>query len=891
MHQRSIAYLFIPILIFILHSCSSIPDKPWQELLPEETIAVYVPKQDGSIRTLLESTTGSFFDDLTSSALPILADLEVAAKQLLPLHAIAFFPAESDQLQTLWIIENKSGLMDTFRSTFARPLFVDEYSFNGKTLYKLSIENRILFALETDSRVFVSESSKALESVVSVALEEHPALTLDFSNQPDEHLYLNVGKLDKLASLYTAVKFFPLLDDAFKGLGVSPVTMQFNLDETLAFQFNGTIPLLKETGDLANAISSGNEEPELDQYIPTDAATFTLLNSKPTVRAVLNPVSPLDSALRASPRLMNELAATLGNELAFVGFAPAGLTGIGENLYIRKIKDTRALYTWIRDLSNQGLITATDNAYYIRSSYLAALIGSGLCTYETFYLGITSEGLVISPRLGLTNRVRSDRSRRRVIAYNQTYLDIRKSLGNSQSAFFYLDSRLFSGYIQHYLNQYSNLAAYTSKFEILAGLIQLSPDRSFVSYTVNGYTKKRNTQPFEEQWIAPLDGAQLTGKPVLADIGGSNRDEIVVANTMKRVVGVANDGTIYFSAETGTDTPIGSPVVYDWYGNGQKAIMVAAGNKIYAWNTTGAALPKFPFELTETITAPLLVADINRDGIPEVIVATADRKIHVLDGRGEPLRGWPATTSAEVRFKPYFDRIAGNWTLFAQADNGLYGFDALGRLYDGFPVFISAGFTSEPSTIQDGLMMGAGDGHIYRLGSDRLFLDSLNVLRNTAYDSLAPNLRLSSMYLSNAAMNAAPLNAGSLQIKTDSITIYTEPMMVHQSVNGALFVTNYSGDIRFTTNMGQPASNSSDLIVADLQKDGKPELLAVAGFGRLYAWELYRGYRYYDLPTSAIEFPVLSDLDGDGNPELIAQTRGGLRCWTLYGKVETPSSE
>ncbi len=891
MNQRSIAYLFFSVLLLLSQACSSIPDKPWQELLPEETVAVYVPKQNGSIRSLLESTTGSFFDDVTASALPILADLEVAAKQILPLHAIAFFPAESDQLQTIWIIENQSGLMDTFRATFARPLFVDEYRFKGKTLYKLSIENRILFALETDSRIYVSESSKSLETVVSVALEEYTPINLNLMNQPDEHVYINVGKLDKLANVYAAVKFFPFLDESFKGLGVAPITMQFGLDETLAFQFTGSIPLLPEKGALANAISSGNEEPELDQYIPTDAATFILLNSKPLVKPVLNPISPLDSALRTSPSLANDLAAALGNELAFVGFAPAGLTGIGENLYIRKINDTRAVYSWLRDLSNRGLISSTDNAYYFRSSALASLIGSGLCAYETFYLGVTSEGLVISPRLGLTNRVRSDRSRRRVIAYNQTYLDIRKTVGTSQSAFFYVDSRLFTGYIQHYLNPNSNLAAYTSKFEILAGLLNLSPDRNSISIQVNGYTKKRNTQPFEEQWIAPLDGAQLTGKPILADIGGSNRDEIVVANTMKRVVGVANDGTIYFSAETGTDTPVGSPVVYDWYGNGQKAIMVAAGNKVYAWNTTGAPLPKFPFELAEAITAPLLIADINRDGIPEVIVATADRQIHALDGRGEPLRGWPVITSAEVRFKPYFDRIAGNWTLFAQADNGLYGFDALGRLQDGFPVFISAAFTSEPSTIQDGLMMGAGDGHVYRLGSDRLFLDSLNVLRNTAYDSLAPNLRLSSMYLSNAAVNAAPLDVGRLQIKTDSITIYTEPMMVHQSVNGALFVTNYSGDIRFTTNMGQPASNNADLIVADLQKDGKPELLAVAGFGRLYAWELYRGFRYYDLPTSAIEYPVLSDLDGDGFPELIAQTRGGLRCWTLYGKVESPTEE
>ncbi|TNE74405.1 hypothetical protein EP331_01925 [bacterium] len=872
--------------VIFLSACSTLSDKPWNETVPENTIAIFVPEQQTTLKTLLESTTGSFFDDITASALPVLSDLEVAARKLLTVESVFFYPAESDQLQTIWVLQNESDLMDTFRSYFARPLFVDEYRFKGKVIYKLSIENRILFALETSSLMYASESSQALEAIVSTSIEDSPALTV--SSIKRNSLVLNLKQLDNLLTGYAAIKYFPLIHDGFNGFGSGTITFEEKNLESLSFSLSGAITLDGEAAPLANALSTGNEIITLDQYVPTDAATFTVLFSKPEPQPVLNPVSPLDSALRLSPSLGKELANALDNELAFVGFAPAGLTGVGENLYIRKIKDTRAVYDWLRELSRLDIISSSDNAYYIRSSYLAQLISSGLSTYETFYLGVTSEGLVISPRLGLTNRVRSDRSRRRVIAYNQTFLDIKNELGDTQSGLFYVDSRLFTSYIQSYLNPSASLAAFTSKFEILAGALQLSPDREQLQLTVNGYTKKRSTQPFEEQWIAPMDGATITGKPILADIGGSSREEIVVANSMNRVLGIANDGTIYFSAETGSDTPIGSPVVYDWYGNGQKAIMVAAGNKVYAWNTTGSPLPKFPFVMNENITAPLLVNDINRDGIPEVIVTTADRQIHALDGRGEPLKGWPVTTSAEVQFKPYFERIAGNWTLFAQADNGLYGFDALGRLRDGYPVFISAAFSSDPSTINDGLMMGASDGHIYRLGSSRMFQDSLNVMRNTAYDSLAPSLRLSSMYLSNAPINAAPLFANKLQIKTDSITVYTESMLIYQSANGAIFVTNQQGDLRFTTNMGQPASNTSDLILADLQKDGKPELLAVAGFGRLYAWELYKGYRYYDLPTSAIEYPMLTDLEGDGYPELIGQTRGGLRCWTLYGKAETP---
>ena len=108
-------------------------------------------------------------------------------------------------------------------------------------------------------------------------------------------------------------------------------------------------------------------------------------------------------------------------------------------------------------------------------------------------------------------------------------------------------------------------------------------------------------------------------------------------------------------------------------------------------------------------------------------------------------------------------------------------------------------------------------------------------------------------------------------------------MILTQSSDGGIYVLNTKGELRFTISMGQPSSNNAGILLADIQKDKKPEVLATAGFGRLYAWELYSGNRYFDLPTYAIDYPILADIDFDGFPELIAQTRGGLRCWTLFG--------
>ena len=63
--------------------------------------------------------------------------------------------------------------------------------------------------------------------------------------------------------------------------------------------------------------------------------------------------------------------------------------------------------------------------------------------------------------------------------------------------------------------------------------------------------------------------------------------------------------------------------------------MQAAGTKIYAWNTNGLLLPQFPIEVGEEITTPLLVTDVLRNGIPELVIGTVARSVHVLDGRGQ----------------------------------------------------------------------------------------------------------------------------------------------------------------------------------------------------------------------------------------------------------------
>src|SRR5690625_7575735 len=101
--------------------------------------------------------------------------------------------------------------------------------------------------------------------------------------------------------------------------------------------------------------------------------------------------------------------------------------------------------------------------------------------------------------------------------------------------------------------------------------------------------------------------------------------------------------------------------------------MQAAGNKIYAWNASGSPLPNFPVILREEITTPLQVADVTRDGVAEMIVATADRQVHILDARGDAISGWPRTANSQIQAQPLLAEVGGQRSIFAFAETRLYG--------------------------------------------------------------------------------------------------------------------------------------------------------------------------------------------------------------------------
>lgn len=878
-------YLFLLLgSAFFYNACSrKLPVKPWTALIPSYVPAVIVPDSTTTLDQALNSEYMPFFDDISSSDIPAIKQLEQGNDQSLRLKAMIVFPNESTQWEPVWLIPMSGRQLQDLSRGFSRKFAEDQYYFHKQIIHKLYMQNRIIYATHLNKWALFSESSYGIEESIRSYLGETPSISINSQQIMPASLVLNAGSLDRLIDQQGAVKYRPTVTGVFKGYRAGDLQVSKSGSDSLGnLRISGTITINPEgSTSFVKATSSINAPVELDDYIPADAAGFGLFRLAPSAVKVdsLPVITNADSLLTGHKNLLSPLTGSLSPEFAFVAFPPGGISNFGEDLFIRKLKNTDAFINALSNLVSHGYIDKNGSAYVINSTWLAKLIGSPLCTYRRFTLAITGDVAVISPRLGLTTSIRNNVTQRTVMAYSDNWVDFKKNIPSSVSSLFYANSDRFFRYLKSYLSPNNYVQIVFSKFDMATLALQKGSGNS-IQMDLRTYNLQKSHQPYQEKWDYPLNGGNLTGIPVLADIGGSSRDEIIFSTDNGNIYALAADGTDLVHMSTAGEEPIGSPIVYDWYANNQDAIMVAAGNKIYAWNTNGTMLPKFPFTMQENITAPITVADVNRDGIPELIVATADRKIHVLDGRGKDITGWPVTTNTIIEKKPKFEQINGQWSVWAVAGNSLFAWQPNGNLKAGFPVFAPATINNSPVFYKGNALLNAANGQLISIGPNRLFADSLNIFRYSEHDSLAHGLHMSGINVSNTALTGAP-QVDSFMIHTDSTSVQRKDLILVQSASGSVFLFNTTGSLRFTDNMGQPSANDMSPFTADLQGNKHKDILSLANFGRLYAWDVLTGQRLFDLPTASMSYPIITDLDGNGQPELIAQTRNGLECWTI----------
>ncbi|WP_290878486.1 hypothetical protein [Gracilimonas sp.] len=832
-----------------------------------------VPGEGVNVQDIVTKEYASYLDDLTPSAIQQVAGLDVEVSNRLQVKALALNPTTSTSSNLLWIAESPVEKLEKWASRFYQPFTQNNYDFNGFIIHKLFFNKGEVFAAQVKDFLILSESSLLIENSIRSYLGQAPSIQLE-ENPEFSTLILNTPELDNWIEQFSLVSNRPAIIDKFSG--TKPVSLKLNAatDTSDNIQLSGQVQLLDERSVLVDAFSFENKPITLDRHIAENSASFAILRLPP-VSIPVEPsdgiVTPLDSFLLEGIENYQNIANTLSSEFAFVAFPESGLMETGEFLFMRKLEDINAFRQRLNELVRDDLAERVGNTYQISSRVMGKLIGSELSTLRDFYLAFSNDVVVIAKRKGLAESVNADRIRRRVIYYDDTYSAIRDELPDGVSGFVWTDTNEFLRFINPNLKPENIARGILSRFDITS--MTMTTQDNVIDFSLNTYSKEGSSLPYEELWVMPLSNFELSGEPVLGDIVGSSTEEIIFSTQDGRVYGLAIDGTIVMQTSTDGLAPVGSPQLYDWYGNNQQIVFLAAGSKIFAWNEGGDPIPRFPIDIGEQISAPILVQDVLRNGVPEIIVATEDRKVHILDGRGENVRGWPQNTNTVVKTKPVFELLNGTWSIWTFSENTLHSWLRNGNARPGYPQFVNARFNGSPVIYDNQIIAGAADGYLYSIGTTPIFEDS--IATSISEDSVS----IHSLYVANSELTSVRIEENVLL--KDSTDFYREDILVTQSSNGSVFLYNKKGDLRFTKSLGQPSSTTFIPQLADINSDQNMELLALAEFGRLFGWEVLTDKRLFGIPTSGMKYPIITDLNGDGKKELIAQTREGLRCWTI----------
>jgi hypothetical protein len=170
--------------------------------------------------------------------------------------------------------------------------------------------------------------------------------------------------------------------------------------------------------------------------------------------------------------------------------------------------------------------------------------------------------------------------------------------------------------------------------------------------------------------------------PVLADLQGTGRTDIILANDNGMINAYAPDGRELpgWPAHTAIDPyparyrtapayrtvrlprePIGTPVaVGDLLGNGRLDVVAASENgRLYAWDQSGRPLPGFPRQVSDAPPYPVpspaitghsptnasfigpVLAHLQNNRQLDIVLPTWDGYVHALRPNGRELPGWP----------------------------------------------------------------------------------------------------------------------------------------------------------------------------------------------------------------------------------------------------------
>jgi hypothetical protein len=348
--------------------------------------------------------------------------------------------------------------------------------------------------------------------------------------------------------------------------------------------------------------------------------------------------------------------------------------------------------------------------------------------------------------------------------------------------------------------------------------------------------------------------------------------------------------------------------------------------KVYVLNHDGTLVPGWPKIMGDALgpddwvnqcSSPA-VADLDLDGVPEVIVGNFDAKLYVFEPDGTPVAGFPFQVGWMIFSTPSAGNIDADPELeivFGANDGKIWALNANGTVCAGFPYATPYVIRSSPAL---GDLDGDGVLEIACTADNSSY--QLYVLRGNGTNMPGfPKVLWQSGAISSPAMGdmdadgdleiAAGARDGTIHVfHHDGSPLAGWPVDAGYSCESSPTLANLDGDPELELVVGMNDSKvcafehdgtpmpgwprattytvKSSAVIGDIDADGDLEIVIGENTGLVYAWNVdgspVPGFPLEDPTYTIYSSPLLEDLDRDGSLELLVgcnDTR--IYCWDL----------
>lgn len=342
---------------------------------------------------------------------------------------------------------------------------------------------------------------------------------------------------------------------------------------------------------------------------------------------------------------------------------------------------------------------------------------------------------------------------------------------------------------------------------------------------------------------------------LFVNIGTSTRADVaigdVAGDSLLEVVAAGNDGRVRVYSAAGTqlavmatgDRVVAAPLLVDLNGDDRAEVVVGSTDmKLYAWTGTGGLLPGFPVYLGTEIRAAAAATSTSRS---KIVVVTGDSRLFLVHPDGSVATGFPITLGNSpfyAQAQPVvadFDRDGEKEIAVVAGGEHDFRFHLIGM--DGTIRYQSLEAIQQPF----GGRLAAAD--INRDG----YLDVLCASKFRTYAFNYNGTPVANYPLARESSYVVTELAGSWIITYDAPFLYrsspvvadidadgVNDLMVGSPVYGLLGFDGRAGTDRIFFPLMATASVSAVPLVVDVDRDGYLELAAGSDSGIFYVWKL-----------------------------------------------------